>query len=134
MFHNHIFERRFMMPLVDSFLQSNPSSALVRALKALLDAPSKEAANAVLIRDQALLLTSPAVQLLYDLHKENPVFPGPEGFYDPPYIVYHHALLTNAHMYGIPRGWQEADKFAAKQGKTREQLRYLVRDLSRGFL
>lgn len=119
------------MSITDAF--HNPDNELVRALRALLDAPTVEEARAILEQKQALLVTDVAIQLLHDFYgellREDPL----ACMYDPPYIGYHSVLLTGVRLRGIEKGWQEAEHLAKTVRSSRAGLKHGARDMLRGF-
>src|SRR2546425_2196490 len=114
------------MSVTDTFRR--PNNALVRTLRALLDAPTIAEARLVLDREQDLLLTDAAIKLLYQLYLETlQTDPGTE-LYDGAYLTYHHTLLIDSKLYSTARGWQAAEKIAVRMQKSREEMKHLTRD------
>jgi hypothetical protein len=101
----------------------HPNNALVRALRQLLDAPTKEEADAVLHNNRALLLTEGAAELLEKFKRASWYKPAAERLYHQMYIGYHKILLLAARKLGIPGGWVAADEFAAGINTSREAMR-----------
>jgi hypothetical protein len=121
------------MSVIELFREPAPSNGLVRALKALLDAPSKEEASAVLIREQALLLTDPAFQMMRRFWQESMRDNrfNENDLYDDLYIGYHYVLLIAFYKHGsLSKAWEEADKQVG-MGRTREQLKHYTREFLR---
>lgn len=119
------------MSITDAF--HNPDNELVRALRALLDAPTVEEARIVLEQKQALLITGVALQLLQvfygELMRDDPL----TCMYDPPYIGYHSILLMGARLRGIEKGWEEAEQVARMAHSSRAALKHGACDLLGGF-
>lgn len=115
------------MSVTDAF--RHPDNQFVHALRELLDAPTREAATAVLERHKTVLLTDGAIQLLDEFERDLRLSDPREYMYDPSYILFHRLLLINVRIDGISRGWEETEKMIAPIHTSREELKHAVRDL-----